>query len=365
MTTLNPRRQPIELTRSLDALRRNGRLVLAAVVLAAIITSLIFLLEPRQYRATADVVVPVPAQQGSRIAAVGQSVSDLEGALRSLVVAQRVSNETGEPIGRVTDGLDSEQLFGGTLVEVSYATSDPEIAESVAELASREALVVLLTAQLAPFEQQRDVAAATAVRFQREYEAFLNRTGMLNPEQVFETQTKRIIELQDEIGQATATGDLELARQLRDQLQERKDRYTPLRVEYTFLQESRSRANAVLTEADAAFVAADAALDAAESGGSVQTSDAVAVPRAAQLFRRLLVVVVLVTALAIGAIVLLELTAGARPSGAARARGVGSQGLPASTGNGPAEGRSGGWRKASARSRRNARKAARGTSRMR
>jgi hypothetical protein len=307
MTAPDGRTDPIELERYFDAIRRQRKLVLTAVVAAAIITLIMFLLQPRQYRATAAVVVPVPAEVGSRIAAVGQSVSDFEGALRSGVVAQRTSRVTGEPSVRILSALDTQQLFGGSLVEVAYTTSDPEIAEDVAELASRQALVVLLTAQLAPFEEARQSAQETAQNFQRDYEEFLERTGMVNPDQYFEKQQNRLIRLTDEIGLAEAQGDEELAERLTEQLENKQAAITPLRVEWTTLEEGRTRAALILSEVESAYSTANASLEAAREGRSVDVSDATAIPRAAQLLRQLLVVVVLSTALAIGLIVLLEL----------------------------------------------------------
>lgn len=278
------------------------------MAVAACVAVVIFLVQPRRYRATADVVVPVPTETGSLIAAVGQSVSDFEGALRSSVVAQRVSAETGVPAEGVAGGLESEQLSGGTVVEVGYTADDPDVAEAVAASASREALGLLLRGQLAPFEQQRELAEEALARASQAYEGFLKESGLLNPDQFFRIQTLRLIDLQDRAGRARNDGDEEAAEELDARFLQLQLRLAPMQVEFTTLREALTRAASALTNAEASYAVANAALEAAEEGTSVQGSEAVALPRAAQLLRQLLVIVVLATALAIALIVLMELT---------------------------------------------------------
>jgi hypothetical protein len=278
---------------------------------AVLIALALFFIEPQQYRATADVVVPVQATTtGSRIAVVEQAVADFEGALRSSIVAQRVAKLTGAPMNEVAAHIETEQLFGASVVEVGYSASDPDAAEQVVAAASRESLVVLLEAQIGPIRQLRELAQETSDRLDQQYLEFLTRTGILDPQLVFKAQTKRMIQLEDEMNAAIAEGDDARAADLQEELEQRREKWTPLLAEYESLQQARFRANQSRSEAESAYTTAAAALDAAKEGSSTTVAAAVPVARVPQLVRRLLTVVVLATGLAIALIVLLELTAG-------------------------------------------------------
>jgi hypothetical protein len=263
----------------------------------------------------ADVVVPVPALAGSRIAAVSQSVSDFEAALRSTVVAQRVSAETGLPVIAIEDGLESQQLLGGSLVEVRYTSSDFETARHVVSAASSEALALLLQGQRAPVEVLKRGAQAGLDRANEAYAEFLTTNDLLDPALYFKVQSKRLIDLQDEANRLRAEGKEVRAEEIEADIERRQDNLVPLQLDYTLLQESRATAIQAQAEANAAFAAADAAVEAAREGGSVRLSDPVPIPRATQMFRRLLIAVVVATALTIGLVILLEL---APPGGVAR-----------------------------------------------
>jgi hypothetical protein len=290
------------------AVVRRTRLIGTIVVVSILVALVLFFIEPSRYRAAADVVVSVQSTPtGSRIAAVEQAVSDFEGALRSSIVAQRVAAATGVPMEEIGGHFDTKQLFGSAVVEVSYVATDPDAGEQVVAAASREALVVLLTAQLGPVAQLRDIAQATSVRLNDQYVAFLNEAEVLVPQAVFESKTRRMIDLEDAISGALAEGDQERADRLQEQLDRVREHWTPLVGEYEALQQARLRANQNSAAAESAYTTATAALEAAREGSSTTVASAVPMPRVPQLVRRLLTVVVLATGLAIAMIIALEL----------------------------------------------------------
>lgn len=291
-----------------DAVRRRAPAVVGALVAAAALTLGLILLQPQRYRATADVVVPIASPGGSAIAAVGQSVSDFEGAVRSDVVAKRVSSETGVPQQQVADRIDTEQLFGGTVVEVTYTADDAFVAEDAVGVVSREALVLLLQARLAPFEQELALAERDANAAANAYQDFLIANELVEPEQFFRDQQARLRVLRDRADGLRAEGNDERADEIDALIQSRTELLAPIQVEYLTTREDRARAGVRLGQARASFGAAQAAVKAAEEQrGSVTVSNAVPVSKTAQLFRQLLIAVVVAAVLAIGVIVLLEL----------------------------------------------------------
>jgi hypothetical protein len=290
------------------AVVRRTRLIGTIVVVSILVALVLFFIEPSRYRATADVVVSVQSTPtGSRIAAVEQAVSDFEGALRSSIVAQRVAAATGVPMQEIAGHFDTKQLFGSAVVEISYVATDPDAGEQVVAAASREALVVLLSAQLGPVAQLRDLAQTAADHANDDYVAFLGDAGVLVPQAVFESKTRRMIDLDDAINGALAEGDEERAADLQEQLDRLREIWTPLVGEYESLQQARLRAFQSRAEAESAYTSATAALDAAREGASTTVAAAVPMPRVPQLVRRLLTVVVVATALAIAMIIALEL----------------------------------------------------------
>jgi hypothetical protein len=287
--------------------RRRVAVVGLAAAAAAVLTLIVTSFTPQQYRGTADVVVPLPSQFGSPIAAVGQSVSDFEGALRSDVVAARVARDVDVPRDEVASGLSSEQLASGTIVEVTYVADDPGIASSVAGTASREALVFLLEARLAPQAEELSLAQDAARRADDAYAAFIESEGLLNPAGYFRDQAGRLQRLQDQADAARTSGDDQTAEELEARIDARQRELTPLLLEYTTLTTARQQSQSRFAETKASFDVADAAVEAAKNDGNVEVLDAVPVSRVAQLLRRLLVAIVVATALAIASIVLLAL----------------------------------------------------------
>jgi capsular polysaccharide biosynthesis protein len=313
------------------ATRRRAPAIAIAAVAAAILTAVLTLATPQQYRGTADVVVPLPPAATSPIAAVSQAVSDFDAALRSEVVAARVAREADLSRGEVSGKVSAEQLAGGTIVEVTYVSDDPATAETVAGSASREAPVFLLEARLAPIAQQRQLAEDDAAAASDAYVGFLQREGIVSPEDFFRDQEGRVRRLNDEAAAAEAGGDIERAELLQARAEDRAADLAPIKDEYETIKATRVQAEARVAPAKDASNVAEAAVDAARDGGGVEVLDAVAIARSSQLARRLLVAVVVATALAIAAVVLMALLGmtGSEPTPATRpAGGDGRRGQP-------------------------------------
>jgi uncharacterized protein involved in exopolysaccharide biosynthesis len=312
----------MDIARHVAAVAKRGSLIAVIAGVAGAITVAIAVLQPQLYRATADVVVPVPETSTSRIAAVSQTVSDFQGAIRSSVVAQRVANQTGVPAGAVLSRLRTEQLAGGAVVEVTFASSDRFTAREVVDAASTEALSILMQGQLAPVTRLHENAEASVERVSQEYQLFLTSNDLVDPERYFAEQTKRTNDMIDQINGLRSEGKLDEADQLQADLDTRVANLAPLQVQYRVLQQTLTGAVTAEREASSRLVSAQAAVEAVDDPATVPVSDPVAVSRLGQILRRLLVAVVVATALGIGLVILLELTT----SPVARPRAVSADG---------------------------------------
>ena len=300
----------VDLEPYLRAIRRRMPFVVFTAGMAAFLTILLLLLLPRQFRATADVVVTLPpTQTGSLLTTSAQAVSDFEGAIRSTAVAERAAIEANVETGSVLGKLETEPLVGGTVVEVSFMASDPVVAETVVETASREANLLLLEARLAPIEQLVDQAERSLAIASADYDRFISTNGLLDPALYFRREAVRLNNLRIERDRAVVARDDAAVERLEERIDAVVDILGPLQSRYDTLVVGREQAQAALTEARSAFANADAAVEAARDGSSVQALPASGVSLLDRLPRQILVVVVVATALTIAVIVLLELIA--------------------------------------------------------
>ena len=290
---------------------RRARLVVAIVVVAAVVAVLVFLLRPRTYAASTSVVVPVPPGS-SLIASVSQSVSDFEAALSTDSVSGRVASATGVSASDVSGGLSSERLGPSGVVQVRFEYTDPDLAERVAFDASREALILLLRARLAPYEEQLSLAEAQADAAWESYLSFLDDNSLVVPNIVFAQEENEMQDLRNRIGAALTAGDDALAQELQARLDAKAERLVPQSAEYDRISSEQQRSSEALAGAQIAYNAAAGALESVEradpgtGGGGISATDAVRVSRRSVFLRTVVPTVVIATALAIVLVVLLE-----------------------------------------------------------
>jgi capsular polysaccharide biosynthesis protein len=294
--------------RYVRAVRRHARLVVATALVAVVLTILMLFFLPQRYRATADVVVILPdVQTGSLIATTAQAVSDFEGALRTAAVARAAAEDSGLSASSISDGLRTEWLEGGTVVEVTFIGPDPGSTEAVVFTASKEAIGFLLDARLAPISHRLENAQQAMAAANQALDDFTIEHELLNVDDYLDSQQDRVRELQSDRDQALLDGDEERAQEIQDRITSLLQETAAIRTEFNTVQTTREQAAASLAEARTAHETALGAVEAAEDASTIKVLSAVPVPRTERLPSQLLVVVVIATALTIGLIVLLEL----------------------------------------------------------
>jgi hypothetical protein len=297
----------VEIAEYVRAVGRRSRIVVIAAAVAGVVAVMLFFLRPQTYRATATVVVPVPPGSTSVLTSVTQSVSDFQAAVGTDVVAERVAERTSLSVDEVAGGLDSSRISAGGLVEVRFVGTNPDTASQVVQIASQEALRLLLEARLAPAEKQLEIAQDNYDEASSVYRAFLTTVESVQPSDDFEAAAEQITSLREQIQAAIDDGNQDRANQLQRRLDDMTAKWSPLIVEWQALNAARSRAAATLDVAQANHTTAQAAVEVIEAdGGGVDAGRAVPVSRLQVFFRTVVPTVVIATVLAIGLVILLE-----------------------------------------------------------
>lgn len=296
----------MEIKDYLRLIRRRLWIVVGVPLLVLIVTAVVLLVQPREYRVTATVVVPATQVIGSLVTAVDQSVSDFEGAIGSDAVIEKVSSVTGVSKQAVAGGLSTERLGTSSVVEVTYETDESDMASAVAGSASKQALALVQKSISGPLEEQRTMAEQSYEAAMTATESFLSETGLVNPPQVFKMQASRLVALRDALGHAIELGQDAEARRLQARIDQKEAELTDQVVTYQRLTDERQRALSALQLADNAYFQAEGGMASAEQGETITVSKPELAPRLGPAVRQLTGAVVVAAALAIGLVVLLE-----------------------------------------------------------
>jgi hypothetical protein len=198
----------LEIKDYVRALEGKGRIVAAVAILAGFLAAVIFIFEPQPYHATASVPLPIPpSTTTSALAAVSEAYADFSGAVTTDVVAQRAAATVGVPVSEVKGHVEVSRLAGGNVAEVTYTGTDRDHASEIAKEATKEALSLIVSARLAPLDQQLQLAQGAYDDANSQYQQFVADTLILEPTKYFNTWQQRFIALQDAIGSAKASGD--------------------------------------------------------------------------------------------------------------------------------------------------------------
>jgi hypothetical protein len=317
------REKRLEIREYVGALKGRGRIVAAVAIVAGFLAVVVYILQPQRYSATATVVLPIPpSTTTSAIAAVSEAYADFNGALTTDVVAERAAADAGVSASDVAGHLSVSRLAGGSVAQVTYNGTDRDHAVAIASAASKEALVVVIAARLAPLDQQLALAQAAYGDANDEFRTFIQESGIYN-EQYFAKQQLRIIHLQDLLGNAQANGNTAEAADLQSQIDAKNTNISQYRADFDRLTSTRQSALEAYTTAQQTDLSEKGLLESAKAGGQVSTSEPTGASRLTGLIKAVVPAVVVATGLAIALIVLMEVVGPVRmpTRGGARGRG--------------------------------------------
>lgn len=299
--------------RYLQAVGKRWWVVVLIALTAGLSSSLVYLgFRPRNYVATVSVVVPV-APTSSVIPATSQAVADLQSMIASEALAARVAAVLGLDPGAVREGLGTSRLGSGGVVEVRFESTDRALAERAAVEAARRGLAMLAQARLAPYEERLQLAERAYEQATADVQAYLERFGGILPQTQFDRIQGILSELRARADAARAEGDIARAEEIEARIASLADRWSQLVIEWQSLSAARSRAQRQLESAQFDEAAARSALEAAlYGGGTVLSAPARPVPRVRVFLDSVVPIVVLVTILAIGLVIGVEITSAHR-----------------------------------------------------
>jgi Chain length determinant protein len=320
------REKRLEIKEYVGALEGRGRIVAAVAIVAGFLAVVVYILQPQRYSATATVVLPIPpSTTTSAIAAVSEAYADFNGALTTDVVAERAAIDAGVSPSDVAGHLSVARLSGGSVAQVTYNGTDRDHAVAIASAASKEALVVVIEARLAPLDQQLALAQAAYTNANDEYRTFILETG-ISSEQYFIEQQKRITNLQDDLGNALANEETARADQIQATIETKSEKLSETRPEFDRLTSTRQSALEAYTLAQQSDLSEKGLLESAKAGGQVSASGVTGASRLTGLIKAVVPAVVVATGLAIALIVLLEVVGPVRlPTRRGGARGRGGE----------------------------------------
>jgi hypothetical protein len=315
----------LEIKDYVGALAGKGRIVAAVAILAGFLAVVIFIFEPQPYHATASVPLPVPpSTTTSALAAVSEAYADFSGAITTDVVAQRAATDVGVPVSEVRGHVEVSRLAGGNVAEVTYTGTDRDHASQIAQSATQEALALVVSARLAPLDQQVQLAQADYDDANGQYQQFVQQNLIFNPTKYFETWQDRFIALKDRIGAAQAAGNDALAAQLQDRLTRKSTEISQQAADYNRIINLRDSSSEALKAAQGAEIEEKGLLTSIQQGTQVSVSDPSGSSRLTGLIKAVVPAVVVATGLAIALIVLLEVVGPVRAPSRAHAPGRGA-----------------------------------------
>jgi hypothetical protein len=209
-----------------DFVRANRRrLALLAVlpVMAAALALGVLWGEPEQYRASLEVVVLPEGNDPLSPNAIGQYVANFGEAVHSKPVKDAVlatAGIAGSDIERVDlNDVETRQIGRSNVIEVSYVGTRRALAKDVVAAAARETVLAVAQPQLDALAAARERHAAVAADHDAAVAAlgaFTDETGLLIPEEEYQSRAAQLRVLQDNREEALGVGGSFAAAALED-----------------------------------------------------------------------------------------------------------------------------------------------------
>jgi capsular polysaccharide biosynthesis protein len=326
MMARRDRGDPLEIKDYVGALAGKGRIVAAVAIIVGFLAVVVFILEPQHYSAKATVVIPTPpSTTTSALAAVSQAYADFAGALGTDVVAEKVAADVGVPKSAVKGHVSATREAGSAIAEVTYSGTDKDHATLIAQMASQDALEVIISARLAPLDEQVSLAQSAYDTTISLYQQFVSDTGIVNGTQYFRQQSNHLINLNNLLGTASKNGDQAEITRLEGLITEKKTTLSQQVADYQRLIATRESALEALQGAQSNELSEKGLLDSVTAGGQVKPStNPSSAPRLSGLIKAVVPAVVVASGLAILVIVLLEVVGPVRLPSRRRAGDGGS-----------------------------------------
>lgn len=226
----------------------------------------LILVQPQEFVATVEITVVPPDERTLSASDLGQYEANFVQILESETVRTDVARAAGLPLSDV-DGLSAHQLGRSSRIEVEYSHRK-EASANAGVVAAARAGVTLLAA---PFEEAvADAGNVLAEATQRRdgalaaVDAFTVETGLVLPEDQFQSAASQMRSLEDEARQAAGVGNFIRAGILEELVAQRRQELDALGgqvLRFQGLENEVRLAEGPVQEAEAALEGAEARRD--------------------------------------------------------------------------------------------------------
>ncbi len=306
----------MEIRDYLRAIRRWLWLPLIVPLVAAGIVGALLESQPSKYQADASVIVPAVSAKGFSTSAASQYVATFKDVLISQPILAKVSKKTGVPIKELTSGLSASTVTASSnIIHVVFVGTKGQNTTSVVHEATVAALDAVAQPQLV--QAQNSVAAAQNQLQQANASitAYTSATGVILPQQQFNTQQQELNQLLLQLQQATLANDTARATALQGIIAQRQKQLTTLATQvtqFTDLSDAHQAAVSVRDKAAQELTSAQALLSANHNPATVAVQNVGRLSKLSDTLRFTAIAYAVALLLALGFILLLELMRGRR-----------------------------------------------------
>jgi hypothetical protein len=312
----------VEIVDYLRIARRRVWVLLGIPLAAAIVTTLLVVLAPAQYSATATVSAPAliggstTAQYGGT-QGVSQFVAAFQSTAQGPMVRQQVSDETKVASGKISNGITVAQVGASASMQVTYTSTKRSEIVPVLTAVTTRTLTQLFGSQVTLAQQQIKDATTDVTTANNAIVSWETKNGVVDPDQTFSSRQQQINSLESTqaslIANGKTSGSATIAAQIAS-LKASLIKLAPQMAQYDALTASRDAATASLTNAQNSLASARTQLGAANPSDVAYLSGEHPVSDGSQILTKVVPVVGAAIFAAIALVTILELLARSRTS---------------------------------------------------
>ncbi len=304
----------MEIRDYLRAIRRWLWLPLVVPIVAGLLVGAFLEVQPSQYQANATVIVPAVSAKGFSTSAAAQYVATFKDVLVSQPIVSKVSKDTGVPTKDLVAGLSANTVTtSSNIIHVTFVGKRGEKTTQIVRDATVATLDAVAQPQLVQANNSITSAQAQLQQANAAITAFTAQTGLILPQQQFNTQQQELNQLLLQLQQANLANDTARATALEKVIQQRQQQLTTLAgqvTQFTDLSDAHQAALSVRDHAAQELTNAQALLSANHNPATVFVQNVGRLSKLADTLKFAAIAYAVALLLALGFILLLELMRG-------------------------------------------------------
>jgi uncharacterized protein involved in exopolysaccharide biosynthesis len=320
----------VEIVDYLRIARRRVWVLVGIPLAAAIATTLLVVLSPAQYTATATVSAPAlvggaAGNQYNGSQAVNQFVSAFQSTAQGPTVRQNVSDATHVATGKISSGLTVSQVGASSAMTLTYQSTNRKEIVPVLTGVVQQTLGSMFGSQVTLAQAQMTAAKADIASASAAIVAWEQKNNLVDPDQIYSSRIQQIQSLQAQQASLQAngkpTGSAEISAEIAS-LKAGLVKFAPLLAEYDGLTAARDAATTALNNAADSLSSARSQLGAADPSKVAYISGEHPVNDGSELLTKVVPVTGAAIFAAVALVTILELLARSRGTSETRTEPV-------------------------------------------